>query len=308
MISALLDRASRSSRSRHLVETFPLTRRVVDRFVAGETSRDAVEVAAALAASGMRVSIDVLGEDVVDGGGARRTGQAYVDLLQLLDERGLASGADVSLKLSALGRALPQGGEAMAAEHAHGICEVAASVGSTVTLDMEDHTTVDSTLRIGEQLRATFPWVATVLQSNLRRTDGDIAAVADPPARVRLVKGAYREPGTVAHERKRDVDRAYARQIEALMASGCHPMIATHDPAMLEHARASAARHGRAPGDWEVQMLFGVRTDLQRQVRDRGDTMRVYVPFGTDWYGYLMRRLAERPANVVFFLRALAGR
>lgn len=196
----------------------------------------------------------------------------------------------------------------MALGHARGICESAAAVGCTVTLDMEDHATVDSTLRIGEELRATFPWVGNVLQSNLRRTDDDIAALAGTQARVRIVKGAYREPESVAHKRKRDVDLAYARHIDALMASSCYPMVGTHDPAMLDHARASAVRHDRAPGEWECQMLFGVRTDLQEQVHGRGHTMRVYVPFGTDWYGYLMRRLAERPANIAFFLRALTGR
>jgi proline dehydrogenase len=307
VIGALVDRASRSHRCRQLVETFPVTRRVVDRFVAGEAGHDAVEVAAAIAASGMRVSIDVLGEDVVDAEGARRTSDAYRDLLGLLEGRGLAAGADVSVKLSALGQALP-GGEAMAAGYAHVICESAARVGSTVTLDMEDHTTVDSTLRVGAQLRVTFPWVGTVLQSMLYRTDEDIAALARTPARVRIVKGAYREPGPVAHQRKRDVDRAYARHVEALMASGCQPMVATHDPAMLGHARTSADRHGRAAGDWEVQMLYGIRTDLQQQVRDRGDAVRVYVPFGSDWYRYFMRRLAERPANIAFFFRAVAGR
>jgi proline dehydrogenase len=308
VISALLDRASRSPRSRHLVETLPVTRRVVDRFVAGESGPDVVETAAALASRGMSVTVDVLGEDVVDREGARRISDAYTDLLTLLHERGLAGGADVSVKLSALGQALPGGGEAMAAEYARRICESAAAVGCTVTLDMEDHTTVDSTLRIGEELRATFPWVGNVLQSNLRRTDGDIAALAGTPTRVRIVKGAYREPESVAHKRKGDVDLAYARHIDALMASSCYPMVGTHDPSMLDHARAGAARHDRAPGQWECQMLFGVRTDLQEQIRDHGGTMRVYVPFGTDWYGYFMRRLAERPANIAFFLRALAGR
>jgi proline dehydrogenase len=308
VISALLDRASRSPRCRHLVETFPVTGKVVDRFVAGDSASDVVAVTAGITAAGMRVTIDVLGEDVVDRDGARRVSEAYANLLSSLHERGLAGGADVSLKLSALGQALPGGGEAMAAEHAHRICESASAVGCTVTLDMEDHTTVDSTLRIGEELRSAFPWVGNVLQSNLRRTDADIVALAGTPTRLRIVKGAYREPEGVAHKRKRDVDLAYARHIDALMASSCHPMVATHDPSMLDRARASAARHDRSADQWECQMLFGVRTDLQEQVRDRGETMRVYVPFGTDWYGYFMRRLAERPANIAFFLRALAGR
>ena len=170
---------------------------------------------------------------------------------------------------------------------------------------MENHSTVDSTLAIGDQLRRDFPTTGNVLQSNLRRTSGDVRDLAATSARVRLVKGAYREPASVAYQHKGDVDRAYRADLDRLIASTCYPMVGTHDPAMLNHARVAAASHGRHPDSWEIQMLFGVRTDLQASAVERNEQLRVYIPFGSDWYGYFMRRLAERPANVAFFLRAL---
>ncbi|HWJ10000.1 MAG TPA: proline dehydrogenase family protein [Nocardioides sp.] len=307
MLSQTLNRAARSTRARRAVESFPVTRKVVDRFVPGETTGDAVDAAAALIATGRTVTIDVLGEDVRDLAGARSTRDAYRDLLVALAESGCATGSDVSLKLSALGQALPDG-TALATEHAAEICEAATRHGCTVTLDMEDHTTVDSTLAIGAELRASYPWIGNVLQTNLRRTPGDIAALDGTGARIRLVKGAYREPASVALQRKADVDRAYETAIDALMVSDCYPMIATHDPAMLDRAVAQAVACGRGDERWEAQMLYGVRRDLEQRMVDDGHRMRVYLPFGTDWYGYFMRRLAERPANVAFFLRALARR
>lgn len=307
MLSQTLNRASRSTRARRAVESFPVTRKVVDRFVPGETSADAVEASAALIATGRSVTIDVLGEDVLDLAGARATRDAYRHLLVALAEAGCADGADVSLKLSALGQALPDG-TTIAIEHAAEICDAAAGLGCTVTLDMEDHTTVDSTLAIGADLRASYPWIGNVLQTNLRRTPGDIAALDGTGARIRLVKGAYREPASVALLRKDDVDRAYEAAIDALMASDCYPMIATHDPTMLDRAVDRAVGAGRGDDRWEAQMLYGVRPDLEQRMVDAGHRMRVYLPFGTDWYGYFMRRLAERPANVAFFLRALAHR
>lgn len=306
-LSHTLNRASRSARARRAVESFPITRKVVDRFVPGETTADAVAATRRLVASGRSVTIDVLGEDVLDLAGARAMREAYRDLLTALAESGCAAGADVSLKLSAMGQALP-GGTTIATDHAAEIADAAAALGCTLTLDMEDHTSVDSTLAIGAALRASYPSVGNVLQTNLRRTPADIASLAGTGARIRLVKGAYREPASVALQRKAEVDHAYEQAIDALMASDCYPMIATHDPAMLERAMASAAGAGRGTDRWEAQMLYGVRPELEQRMIDRGVRMRVYVPFGTDWYGYFMRRLAERPANVAFFLRALAHR
>jgi proline dehydrogenase len=308
VLSSTLNRASRSRRARRLVEGIPITRQVVDRFVAGEAVPHAVATSSMLRDQGRSVTIDVLGEDVIDLANARATTDAYIGLLSALADADCARSTDVSLKLSAVGQALPDNGHEVAAAHAHEICAAADAVGATVTLDMEDHTTVDSTLGIGELLRCSYSTTGNVLQSNLQRTPGDIAALGTTSVRVRLVKGAYREPSTVAHQRKVDVDSAYVRDLDALMASSCYPMVGTHDPVMLQHATISASRHGRGPSAWEVQMLLGVRSDLQQETVEQGTHLRVYVPFGTDWYGYFMRRLAERPANVAFFLRALAHR
>lgn len=305
MLRALLNCAARSPGARRAVEVLPLTRRVVDRFVAGERVDEAVAVARGLADAGLAVTVDLLGEDVADEAGARRTAVAYVQLLDALAADGAGKGADVSLKLSALGQALPRRGPAMATQLAREICGAARDVGVTVSLDMEDHRTVSSSLAIARDLRKEFPWVASVLQANLRRTESDIAALAGSGARIRLVKGAYKEPAAVAFRRKAEVDAAYAASVRALMASSCHPQVATHDPRMITVAVEAARASGRSPDDWELQMLYGVRTDLQRELRAAGHRMRIYVPFGRDWYAYFMRRLAERPANVAFFARAL---
>ncbi|EXG81675.1 proline dehydrogenase family protein [Cryptosporangium arvum] len=306
MLSSALNRASRSRRVRRVVERVPVTRRVVDRFVAGEEIADVVLAGEYLRRQGRSVTIDVLGEDVTDAAGAAATTAAYLALLAALAEKNCAEGADVSLKLSALGQALPGSGDEIAESNARAVCEAAAAVGATVTLDMEDHTTVDSSLAIGAKLRVEYPLTGTVLQANLRRTERDLAELAQPGTRIRWVKGAYREPRSVAYQQKAEVDDAYRRGVRSLMESGCYPMIATHDPAMIEHALRAAARTGRSAADWEAQMLYGVSTGRQRELVEQGRRLRVYVPFGTDWYGYFMRRLAERPANVAFFLRALA--
>jgi proline dehydrogenase len=308
MLSYTLNRAARSGRARRVVERIPVTRRVVERFVAGETVSEAVNTTASLRAGGRLVTLDVLGEDVVDRAGAEATVAAYVDLLLLLAETGCADGNDVSVKLTALGQSLPGLGQTWALDHARTVCEAAARVGCTVTLDMEDHTTVDSTLAIGDALRRDFPKTGVVLQSNLRRTAGDLRDLVDGAVRVRLVKGAYREPVSVAFQRKREVDEAYLADLRVLFSSACYPMVATHDPNMVSVARSMAAANNLPSDAWETQMLFGIRADLQESVVRIGEQLRVYVPFGSDWYGYFMRRLAERPANVAFFLRALRHR
>jgi proline dehydrogenase len=308
VLSTVLLKASHSSRVRRAVVGFPLTRRVVDRFVAGESIESAVRAVRALRADGLNATLDHLGEDTRDASQAAAIRDAYVELLAVLRREGLAGAAEVSVKLSALGQALPVQGEKLALEHARAICAAASAAGTTVTLDMEDHTTVDSTLRILRELREDYPWVGAVLQAMLRRTPQDCRDLAHPGSRVRLVKGAYAEPPEVAHTRKPDVDAAYRRCAEILMAGDGYPMIASHDPRMIDAAAQAAEAAGRAPGTYEYQMLYGIRTDAQRDLARAGERVRVYVPFGTDWYGYFMRRLAERPANVAFFLRALAGR
>ncbi|WP_026361155.1 proline dehydrogenase family protein [Amycolatopsis nigrescens] len=308
MLRAPLLAAARSTRMRSLVEAVPATRAVVRRFVAGAQTPDAVRVARELAAGGRRVTLDHLGEDTTDRGQAETTVKAYATLLRALDERGLAEGADVSVKLSAVGQNLPADGERVALENARVICTEAAAVGATVTLDMEDHTTTDSTLGILRELRADFPWAGAVLQAYLRRTETDCAELSGPGSRVRLCKGAYAEPASVAFQEKSEVDKSYVRCLRVLMSGSGYPMVASHDPRMVAIAEHLVGQLGRSPADHEFQMLYGIRPDEQRRIAADGHTMRVYVPYGDEWYGYFMRRLAERPANLAFFLRALATR
>lgn len=305
--------ASRSQRLRSTAERWPITRRVVHRFVPGESLDDVMGGVEALRDSGRMVSIDYLGEDVTDADAADSTVDAYLRLLDALGRRLDAAPEgvrplEVSLKLSALGQALPRDGEKIALENAHAICTAATRAGVWVTVDAEDHTTTDSTLSIVRELRADFDWLGTVLQAYLRRTHADCSEFAASGARIRLCKGAYDEPASVAYRDRDDVTDSYLRCLRVLMAGSGYPMIASHDPVVIEAVRDLARETGRGIGDFEYQMLYGIRDPEQRRLVAAGDTVRVYVPFGTQWYGYLVRRLAERPANLTFFLRALVAR
>ncbi|WP_439662025.1 proline dehydrogenase family protein [Lentzea sp. HUAS TT2] len=294
-LRALIMAASRNETVRHLVANAPISRDVVKRFVAGETTADAVEVVRGL---GLPVTLDYLGEDTTDKAQAEKTVQAYLELLDALHAAGLSRNAEVSVKLSAVGQSLD---EALALTNASRICAAAEQCGTTVTLDMEDHTTTDSTLRILHELRRSWPWVGAVLQSYLHRTLDDCKALAGPGSRVRLVKGAYAEPAEVAIQDPSEVDLNYVRCLNVLLAGEGYPMFATHDPRLIEIIGERARWYDKT--DFEYQMLYGIRTEEQRRLGTR-----VYVPYGEQWYGYLMRRLAERPANVTFFLRSLASR
>ena len=308
MLRTPLLAAARSPRARALVEQFPPTRAMVTRFVAGDRLDQAVAVTAELVGTGRRISLDHLGEDTVDADQAAATAAAYEDLLGALAETGLAGSAEVSVKLSAVGQSLPRHGEKVALDNARRICEAAAAAGTTVTLDMEDHTTTDSTLAIARELRADFPWLGVVLQAYLHRTEADCADLAVAGSRVRLCKGAYQEPASVAYQAKAEVDRAYARCLRTLMRGDGYPMVASHDPRLIRIAGQLAEWTGRKPDSFEYQMLYGIRPEEQQRLVDTGATLRVYLPYGAEWYGYFMRRLAERPANLAFFLRALATR
>lgn len=308
MLRAPLLAAARSKSIRRLVEAVPATRSVVRRFVAGSETADAVRVAGELAADGRRITLDHLGEDTTDAAQAAATVAAYEAVLTALAAEGLASGADVSVKLSAVGQFLPANGEDVALENARKICAAAEAVGATVTLDMEDHTTTDSTLGILKELRGEYPWVGAVLQAYLRRTEQDCRELSGPGSRVRLCKGAYAEPEAVAFQDKAEVDKSYVRCLRVLMAGEGYPMVASHDPRMIGIAAALAEEHGREDDDHEFQMLYGIRPEEQARIAASGARMRVYVPYGDEWYGYFMRRLAERPANLAFFLRGLATR
>ena len=299
---------SESDLVRKAVVTAPVSRAVVARYVAGESVPEAVTVAGDLRTTNRLATIDYLGEDTTDLARAETTRDTYVHLLDLLAEADLAAygAAEVSVKLSAIGQALPADGDAIALDNARAICEAAQAAGTTVTLDMEDHTTTDRTLETLRTLREDFPWVGAVLQSYLHRTEADCRDLATAGSRVRLCKGAYKEPASVAFQDGDDVDLSYVRCLKVLMAGDGYPMVASHDPRLIDIAQALAGHHGRAPDSYEFQMLLGIRMNEQKRIADRGHQMRVYVPFGEDWYGYLVRRMAERPANVQFFLRSLA--
>jgi proline dehydrogenase len=299
---------SRNTALRDVLEKAPVSRSVVRRFVAGDSTAQAVDVVGQLKASNRLATVDFLGEDTLDPAQATYTKDAYLSLLSSLSQAGLTEGggAEVSLKLSALGQALGSDGEKMALENAREICQAASDVGTTVTLDMEDHTTTDSTLGILQELRRDWPWVGAVLQSYLYRTEQDCRDLAHEGSRVRLCKGTYKEPESVAYQDKAEVDKAFVRCLRILMAGAGYPMVASHDPRLVEIAGVLAAANGRAADSFEYQMLLGIRPDEQQRLAAQGDRVRVYVPYGDEWYGYLMRRMAERPSNLRFFLRAVA--
>ena len=306
MLRRTLLAAARSSAVRAAVEAAPFGP-LVDRFVAGTTVDDAVVVARRISADRL-VTVDHLGEDTTDRALAEAGVQAYRTVLRRIGDEGLADRVEVSVKLSAFGQRLPRDGEKIALECARQVCEAAAAVGTTVTVDMEDHTTTDATLDAVRDLRVDFPWVGAVVQAQLRRTEGDCRDLAGRGSRVRLCKGAYDEPESVAYRRTGDVDQSYVRCLKVLMAGDGLPMVATHDPRLVAIARYLAREHRRSHDDYEIQMLYGVRPNAQTALAAEDLRVRVYLPYGTEWFGYFMRRLAERPANLAFFARSLLTR
>jgi proline dehydrogenase len=303
---------SGSSAVRGAVSNAPITRSVVDRFIPGETTADVVKAVIALRAKGLQVTLDHLGEDTTDRATADATVAAYLELFEALTTAGQVAGAEVSVKLSAVGQALtaspdlPAGGNAYAMSGARKIADAAYAAGARVNLDIEDHTTIDQTLEVLFELRRTHPDIGVAIQAMLLRTPKDLAELTGPGSRVRLVKGAYNEPDTVAYTDPDQIDLAYVRAMKYLMYGKGYPMIGSHDPRMVAIAAKLASDSGRTPDRWEHQMLYGIRPEEQERLVRDGKTMRVYVPYGADWYGYFTRRLAERPANLLFFLRSLA--
>jgi proline dehydrogenase len=306
MLRSALLAAARSGAVRAAVEAGPVDL-LVARFVAGTGVDEAVAAARRITADRL-VTVDHLGEDVTDREQADAGVDAYRTLLRRLGEEGLAGRVEVSVKLSALGQRLPKDAVKIALDSARQVCEAAAAAGTTVTVDMEDHTTTDATLETVHDLRVDFPWVGAVLQAHLRRTESDCRDLAGPGSRVRLCKGAYDEPVSVAYRRTGEVDRSFVRCLRILMAGDGLPMVATHDPRLVEIARYLAQDTGRSPDDYELQMLHGVRPRAQSELAAEGLRVRVYLPYGTEWFGYFMRRLAERPANLAFFARSLMTR
>jgi len=299
---------ARSTRVKNLATAMPVSSGIVHRYVPGETTAAAVEATRALIEAGLHVTLDFLGEDTLDREQADHTVAAYLDLLAALSDQSLARNAEVSVKLSAIGQALGNDGEKLALENARTICHAARNAGTTVTLDMEDHTTTDSTLGILHELRKDFPETGAVLQSYLHRTEADCRDLAYEGSRVRLCKGAYKEPESVAFQDRADVDKSYVRCLKVLMGGQGYPMIASHDPRLIDIAGALATRYERTQGSYEFQMLYGIRPDEQQRLAEAGEKVRVYLPYGNEWYGYLMRRMAERPSNLALFLRSLVSK
>lgn len=298
---------ARSGAVKQLVSTLPLSAGAVRSHVPGETVRDALAAAEALAAEGFDTTIEHLGEETVEEWQATAAVQAHRVLLDRIADAGLGGRAEVSVRLSAFGLRLADG-EKIALDNARKVCRAAAGAGTTVTVDMEDPALADATLAIVRALREDFPRTGVAIQAHLRRSEADCRTLAHGGSRVRLSKGAQDEPAEAAFTDPGDVDRSFVRCLKVLMAGEGHPMIATHDPRLLEITVALASRYGRAPGTYEFQMLHGVRRDEQRRLVSSGEQVRVLVPYGAEWYGYLVRRLAERPRNLSLFLTSLISK
>ena len=287
------------------MDRLPAARRFVRRFVAGPALEDALGVAARLNAEGVDAAVTHLGENVTTTGDAAHAAEAYLEALEQIDRRKLR--AVPSLKLTHLGLDL---GEAVCRANLERVAARGLAARTLVWVDMESSVYTDRTLDLYRRLHGTYSNLACVVQAYLRRTVQDIERLIEDGATLRLCKGAYREPPEIAFPAKRDVDESYARGIDRLlsadaMARNVYPAFATHDERLLDRARESA-RAGGIPADrFELQMLFGIRHDLHAPMRAAGLRLRVLVPYGDDWYGYFMRRLAERPANLAFFFRQL---
>ena len=275
----------------------------VRRFVPGETVEDAIRAARELEAHGLTETFDHLGESVTTLAEAVAATSGYLDVARAIIEAGVER--NISLKLTQLGLDVDR---ASAVDHLRKILELAEPAGFFVRIDMESSRYTAVTLEIFETLwEYGYRQIGVVLQSDLYRSEEDLRRINALGARIRLVKGAYREQKSVAYQKKADVDAAYARMMQLLITDGHYPAIATHDPAMIDLARRWASEHGVTPDRFEFQMLYGIRRDLQAMLVESGYRVRVYLPFGRDWFPYFMRRLGEHPANVAFVLRGIVG-
>ena len=288
-----------------VLDRLPITRRFVRRFVAGRTVEEAFRVIAALDARGLMTAVTYLGENVATPADAEQATGTYLALLDDIARRRVR--CLPSLKLTHLGFDL---GEDLCERNLTRLLERGAAVGTRVWIDMEGSTYTERTLDLYARVRARHANAACVVQSYLRRTPADVDRLVGLGATVRLCKGAYQEPPSIAYPDKHDVDVAYARLVERLLADdartrGVYPGFATHDERLQRHVITTARARGAAVDGWEIQMLFGIRQDLHARLAAEGVPLRVLVPYGEDWYGYFMRRLAERPANLVFLLRNL---
>ncbi|MGW7544110.1 proline dehydrogenase family protein [Streptomyces sp. NPDC054770] len=307
MLGPVILAASRSDRMRRLISAAPVTKQVVDRFIPGESVADIVPIIEELTGRGLELTMDVVGEDITTPEQAAAARDAYLALIDRLRELGLGERVEMSVKLSMFGQAL-DGGHELALANVRPVVEAAAAIGTTVTLDAEDHTTLDSMFAIHEELRRDFPQTGCVIQAYLFRTEADARRLAAAGSRVRLVKGAYKEPAEVAYQQKNEIDKAYVRILRTLMEGEGYPMVGSHDPRLISIAQELARRAGRKPDEYEFQMLYGIRSDEHLRLAAEGHRMRVYTAYGTDWYGYFMRRLAEKPANLRFFVRSMISK
>ncbi|MEU7112492.1 proline dehydrogenase family protein [Streptomyces sp. NPDC046182] len=304
MLGPVILAASRSDKMRRFVSAAPGTKQVVDRFIAGETVDHVIPIVQDITGRGLEVTLDVVGEDITTGEQSHAARDAYLELIGRLKELGLGERAEMSVKLSMFGQAL-EGGHELALANVRPVVAAAAEIGTTVTLDAEDHTTLDSMFAIHEELRKDFPQTGCVIQAYLFRTEDDARRLAANGSRVRIVKGAYKEPASVALQDKPEIDKAYVRIMKILMEGEGYPMIGSHDPRLISVGQELARRAGRKLDEYEFQMLYGIRSEEQNRLAAEGHRMRVYTAYGTDWYGYFMRRLAEKPANLLFFVRSI---
>jgi proline dehydrogenase len=292
---------SHSKSIRALAEHSPMGLRMSRRFVAGTTLEEAIAATRAVNGLGMTVSIDHLGENVTNPEEARHSAQSYHDILEAVRANGLQ--ANISLKLTHMGMDVD---EALARELVCSLVTHAARLNSFVRVDMEGSPYTQRTLDLVREMHRSVgdaDAVGTVIQSYLQRSQRDVEELCAEGIRIRLCKGAYKEPADIAFQKKADVDANYVRLMKMLLKSGLYHGIATHDPRMIEETLCFAGKEKIPPEAFEFQMLYGIRRDLQQQIVREGWRMRVYIPFGTEWYLYLMRRLAERPANVLFIAK-----
>ncbi|MFD3326092.1 proline dehydrogenase family protein [Streptomyces sp. NPDC058701] len=304
MLGPVILAASRSDTMRRIVSAAPVTKPVVNRFIPGETVDQVIPIVEELTRNGLEVTLDVVGEDITEVAQSHAARDAYLLLIERLAELGLGESVEMSVKLSMFGQAL-EGGHELALANVRPVVEAAAAIGTTVTLDAEDHTTLDSMFAIHEELRRDFPQTGCVIQAYLFRTEADARRLAAAGSRVRIVKGAYKEPAEVAYLDKAEIDKAYVRIMRILMEGEGYPMIGSHDPRLIAIAQEMARQAGRKLDEYEFQMLYGIRGEEHLRLAAEGHRMRVYTAYGTDWYGYFMRRLAEKPANLLFFLRSM---
>ena len=298
MLRAILLKLADSPGFAHRVTSNQITRGMARRFVAGEELDEAIAAARGCNSVGMYASLDYLGENVATVADAQRARDAYLEIFDRIAQERLH--ANVSCKLTQLGLDL-------SSEFCEGlllsIVERAAALENFLRVDMESSVYTERTIEIVKRVRARNPAVGTVIQSYLYRSESDVQALLAHGCRIRLCKGAYKESDEVAFARKKDVDGNFVRLMHMLLSSGFYHAIATHDPRMIAQTIRFAASKQISKDDFEFQMLYGVRTDLQRRLVKDGYRLRIYIPFGKDWFPYFMRRLAERPANLAFFLR-----